>query len=120
MLERVSRMALLQDFYGGLLTEKQRQIIKLYYDYNLSLSEIAEEYEISRQAVHDLLRRTEKLLESYEECLGLVDKFLINRRKVQQALDLLLTLPQNGKDSETIRKITELLYGFLEIEEESK
>lgn len=68
------RMGLLHDFYGQLLTPKQRRCIQLYYEADLSLAETAEKFGSSRQAVYDLLKRTEKLLEEYEEKLGLLAK----------------------------------------------
>ena len=62
-------------FYGQLLTAKQQDILELYCHNDLSLGEISEDLEISRQAVYDTIRRGEKLLESYEEKLGLMDRF---------------------------------------------
>ncbi|MBR6044322.1 MAG: putative DNA-binding protein [Ruminococcus sp.] len=61
----------LLDLYGELLTEKQRDMLELYYNDDLSLAEIAEHYEISRQGVHDSIRRGEEALEEYERVLGL-------------------------------------------------
>ena len=63
-------MSLLYDYYGELLTEKQRQLFDLYYDQDYSLSEIAAAAGISRQGVHDTLARAEELLEGYERTLG--------------------------------------------------
>ena len=63
-------MSLLYDYYGELLTEKQRQLFDLYYDQDYSLSEIAAA--ISRQGVHDTLARAEELLEGYERTLGCI------------------------------------------------
>ena len=56
-----------------LLTERQKRIMQLYYDNDWSLGEIAENYEVSRQAIYDVLRRAEKALEQYESRLGLVE-----------------------------------------------
>ncbi|MBT9133901.1 MAG: hypothetical protein DDT37_00714 [Firmicutes bacterium] len=69
------RMGLLLDFYGGLLTERQLLACRLYFAENLSLGEIASELGISRQAVHDTVRRAEAALLSYEEKLQLVARF---------------------------------------------
>lgn len=66
------RMTLLYDYYGELLTEKQRQLFDLYYNQDYSLSEIASEAGISRQGVHDTLARAEDLLEGYERALGCI------------------------------------------------
>ena len=68
------RESLLFDKYGGLLTEKQRGVMEHYHEENLSLSEIAEEYGISRAAVHDALKKAENKLAEYESVLGLVEK----------------------------------------------
>ena len=61
-MESIEKISLLYDFYGGLLTEKQRQVMELYHEENLSLAEIAEEFGISRQGVHDTLKKAEHLL----------------------------------------------------------
>ncbi|MBT9176099.1 MAG: hypothetical protein DDT20_00401 [Firmicutes bacterium] len=70
------QMGLLLDFYGGLLTERQLLACRLYFAENLSLGEIASELGISRQAVHDTVRRAEAALLGYEEKLGLVARFV--------------------------------------------
>jgi len=72
MLEKVNRMNQLYDAYETLLTEKQKLYFKLYYQEDLSLSEIAIQFDISRNAVFDHIKRTEKALENYEEKLHLV------------------------------------------------
>lgn len=82
-------MALLADFYGPLLTEKQRNVWDLHYQQDLSLAEIAGHEHISRQAVHDLLKRTEKILDEYEDKLGLVERFWSERERLQQAESML-------------------------------
>lgn len=82
-MDDVVRMGLLYDFYGALLTKKQQKVFGLYYLENLSLAEIAEEVGTSRQAVHDLLQRTEKLLTGWESKLGLVDRYLRGLDAVQ-------------------------------------
>ena len=75
LLEKTTRMNFLFDFYQALLTDKQRSYMELYYLDDHSLGEIAESYEISRQAVYDNIRRTEAMLEEYEEKLNLLSKF---------------------------------------------
>nr|WP_214826942.1 putative DNA-binding protein [Exiguobacterium algae] len=74
-LEKTNRMNYLIDFYQALLTPKQRNYMSLYYLDDYSLGEIAEEFEVSRQAVYDNIKRTETMLEQYEEKLGLFEKF---------------------------------------------
>jgi uncharacterized protein len=81
MLEKTTRINYLYDFYQSLLTPKQRSYMSLYYLDDYSLGEIAEEYGVSRQAVYDNIKRTEAMLEEYEEKLLLFDKFQ-NRNKL--------------------------------------
>jgi len=66
-MEKTNRMNALFEFYSTLLTEKQMNYMELYYADDFSLGEIAEEYEVSRQAVYDNIKRTEKILEEYEK-----------------------------------------------------
>jgi len=75
MFEKMIEMSLLFDFYGQLLTQKQQDILKMYYEDNYTLVEIAEELGVSRQAVYDSIKKAEKILYSYEEKLGLTHKF---------------------------------------------
>ena len=65
-MDDILQLTLLYDFYGELLTEKQKQVYELHYQNDLSLTEIGEELSISRQAVRDQLKRTEKILLDYE------------------------------------------------------
>jgi predicted DNA-binding protein YlxM (UPF0122 family) len=75
MFEKMIEISMLYDFYGQLLTAKQQELLKLYHEDNYSLSEIAEEYGISRQGVHDAVKKAEKALHEYESKLGLIKKF---------------------------------------------
>ena len=75
MIEVTERINHLMDFYAPLLTEKQNQVLEYYFREDYSLSEIAELMDVSRSAVHDLLKRCEATLESYEEKLHLYEKF---------------------------------------------
>ncbi len=118
MLEKVVRMGLLLEFYGPLLTEKQRQMAELYYDQDLSLGEIADESAVSRQAVHDSLQRTEKLLEKYERKLGLAAKYLAYQQELEQCLALVaaaLAQAQAGQtvDRESLEAVQAALRGLL-------
>ena len=79
MVDRVE-VSLLMDYYGSLLTDKQRDIMEWYYNDDLSLAEIAEVNKTSRQAIHDLIKRCYKQLLSYESKLNLLQKS-INRKK---------------------------------------
>ncbi|MDE6313999.1 MAG: YlxM family DNA-binding protein [Lachnospiraceae bacterium] len=81
-MERFVEQALLYDFYGELLTDNQKQVFEDVILNDYSLTEVAEEKGISRQGVHDLIKRTNKLLLEYEEKLHLVEKFLHIKEKV--------------------------------------
>ncbi|TQR17421.1 putative DNA-binding protein [Psychrobacillus soli] len=98
MIEKTTRMNFLFDFYQALLTDKQRSYMQLYYLDDLSLGEIAEEYDISRQAVYDNIRRTEAMLEEYEEKLNLFTKF----EKRQETIDQLLLVVKDQSSEQTL------------------
>lgn len=79
-------ISLLMDLYGSLLTEKQREVMEIYYNDDLSLAEIAEINHTSRQAIHDLIKRCCKLLRSYEGKLNLLQKSMNRKKKVMNLL----------------------------------
>lgn len=87
-MEKIVEQAFLYDFYGELLTEHQKQVYEDFVLNDLSLSEIAEERRISRQGVHDLVKRCNKILEGYEEKLHLVEKFLHTRENIHRIQEL--------------------------------
>lgn len=82
-------VCMLVDFYGNLLTEKMLNMIELKYFDDLSLSEIAEQTGVSRQAVHDTLKRAVTTLEQYEDKLGLIERFTNQKKIVEEAVDLI-------------------------------
>lgn len=84
ILDRIVELSLLYDFYGALLKEQKRQIFEDYVLNDLSLSEIAEERGISRQAIHDTVKRCSRELMEYEEKLSLVQKFEVIKDKVNE------------------------------------
>ena len=86
MEDRVE-ISLLMDFYGPLLTEKQIEIMQLYYNDDLSLSEIAEINKTSRQAIHDLIKRCYKQLLSYESKLNLLQKSISREKEIINFLE---------------------------------
>lgn len=95
MLEKTNRMNYLYDFYQALLTPKQSSYMSLYYLDDYSLGEIAEEYDVSRQAVYDNIKRTEAMLEEYEEKLLLFEKFQKRSKLISEMKKLL----DDGADS---------------------
>ena len=82
-MNEILKLSLLYDFYGELLTAHQRKIYGQYLIEDLSLGEIAESEGITRQGVHDIVKRCQKKLESYEERLHLVERFWGIREKVE-------------------------------------
>ena len=102
--------ALLYDFYGELLTDHQQEIYEQFVLEDLSLSEIAESAGISRQGVHDLVKRCNKLLEGYEAKLHLVEKFLSVKQKVQEINELL----DSESEDEVIQSIRRIAGDILE------
>ncbi len=87
-------IALLYDFYGEMLTQKQAEAIDLYYNEDLSLAEIAEPLGISRQGARDNIKRGEKQLFELEEKLGLVKRFMKIEDKLDDVLKLLASMRQ--------------------------
>ena len=96
-MENQVLLCILYDYYGELLTNKQKQYFKDYYFENLSLSEMSENYDISRNAIHKNLKETEEKLFYYEEKLKLYEK----NKKIKKIIDKL--------DDDLKNKILELI-----------
>lgn len=107
-MEKIFRQALLYDFYGELLTEHQRSIYEDAVYNDMSLGEIAQEYGISRQGVHDLIRRCDKILQDYEEKLQLVDKFTRAKEKIGRMTELIDALELEDADADSREKLEEI------------
>lgn len=102
MLEKTVRMSLLFDFYGQLLTERQREFFALYHDNDLSLGEIAAQFDVSRQAVYDILKRSTRTLDELEAKLELV-------RRHEEQQERLRTLDQELQEiEEAVRRVSGL------------
>jgi predicted DNA-binding protein YlxM (UPF0122 family) len=99
MLEKTTHVNLLYDFYQRLLTDKQRMYMELYYHDDLSLSEIAEQYQVSRQAIFENVKRAEQLLAEYEEQLQLLSKY----KQRQEVYDQLFTMLEHESELEVDR-----------------
>ena len=114
-MDKILEQALLYDFYGELLTEHQKEIYEQFVLDDLSLSEIAESEGISRQGVHDLVRRCQKALEGYEAKLHLVEKFLAVKEKVAR-IDRVLEEWQREKDDpeEIIERLRDISSEIIE------
>ncbi|MBR2483193.1 MAG: YlxM family DNA-binding protein [Oscillospiraceae bacterium] len=84
MKNQTYRMTMLYDFFGEILTDRQKEFYDLYYNNDLSLSEIAENFGISRQGVRDVIVRAEGILTEMEDKTGLVKRFLKMRETIEQ------------------------------------
>ncbi len=108
-MEKDVHCNLLLDFYGNLLTKKQREIMELYVEFDTGLSEIASMMNASRQSVYESIKVSENLLENFEEKLGCVKKYLENRNTLLESIDLLeKEANQNAnvkKALENVRKV---------------
>lgn len=107
MLDKVIEIGIMYDFYGELLTEKQQKAIQLYYFQDLSLGEIGETLEISRQGVYDHIHRGEEILRDYERRLGLIEK----HKKIKVEIE---ELEEYIKDKEISYSIKKSIIGKLE------
>lgn len=83
-MEKIVEQGLLYDFYGELLTKRQRQIYEDAVFQDMSLSELAQEHGISRQAIHDLIRRCDRQLKDYETKLKLLERFSRMKKLVEE------------------------------------
>ena len=99
-MEKNIKNNLLLDFYGAMLTEKQKEIMRLYFECDASLSEIAAELNTSRQAVYDSVKGSISLLETYEQKLKCVDRYLSNREIMLEVKGQLEMLKDNESDAE--------------------
>ena len=109
-MDKLYEQTMLYDFYGELLTEHQRQGYEDAVYNDLSLSEIAQEQGISRQGVHDLVRRCDRILQGYEEKLHLVERFARARETVEEIRELTL----GETDQAALLRIRELSCKLLE------
>ena len=94
MKNQAYRMALLYDFYGDVLTDRQKEFYDLYYNEDLSLAEIAENYGITRQGVRDVIVRAEAVLTELEDKTGIIERF----HRMQEELSRLQTYLDGVKD----------------------
>lgn len=105
MKNQTYRMSLLFDFYGDLLTERQKEFYDLYYNEDLSLSEIAENYGISRQGVRDVIVRAEAAMTEIEDKTHIIRRFSQNRKEIaaiDAAADRLLKAVDDGSRTDVM------------------
>lgn len=112
-MEKIVEQTLLYDFYGELLTDHQRRVYEDVVLNDYSLSEVAQELGISRQGVHDMIKRCSRILSDYETKLHLVQKFVSIKDKVNQIHSL--TKDYHKQDAkELMKQIEDISYGILE------
>ncbi|MFF2528736.1 putative DNA-binding protein [Brevibacillus sp. NPDC058079] len=112
MLEKTNQVNLLFDFYAPLLKGKQREYLELYYLDDLSLGEIAEMHEVSRQAVYDHIKRAEKQLFEYDQKLRLAER----HEKRMDVLNRMNELVSGLSESETRDELNTLLHQLSEMD----
>ena len=112
MKNQTFRMTMLFDFYGELLTERQKEFYELYYDEDLSLSEIAENYGISRQGVRDVIVRAEAYMTEIEDKTGLVKRFMQRTphlERIEAAADELRRLNDRRDEDSRIAELVTVI-----------
>lgn len=114
VMESIVKQSLLYDFYGELLTEHQRNVYEDVIFNDMSLSEIAQEQEISRQGVHDLIKRCDRILAGYEEKLHLIEKFQETKQLVTEIRELTQRF-QETNDRKLIEKIEQISSDIIDL-----
>ena len=107
-MEKKVEISMLWQIYGKLLTEKQYEYIDYYYNQDLSLSEIAENDDITRQAVRDIIKKGERKLFEYEEKLLFMKKTINQEQKIQQVLFNLTKIQKDSSDKQVSSILEEI------------
>lgn len=110
-IKEIVKLSYLYDFYGPLLKDRNREIFEQYVLNDLSLSEIAGEYGITRQGVYDIVKRCSGRLEGYEEKLKLFERFQLAKERLGQVEQLVRD--GSGKDRDLILDLTHQIYEIL-------
>ena len=110
-LEKSVEIGTLCAFYGGLLTPKQQDALRLYYEEDLSLGEIAEELDTSRQNVHELITRSAQKLRKYEEALGSMKRAEETARQLRRTLDMLNGIQTAAENDKSRLEVAGALLG---------
>ncbi len=105
IIDKIYAINMLYDTYSQLLTERQREALHLFYSEDYTLAEIAGEYDISRQAVHDLVSRALEALQKIEDKLGLCKTFAEQQKLLGEAELLLVEDDLNEKNKKRLKKI---------------
>jgi predicted DNA-binding protein YlxM (UPF0122 family) len=110
-IDNMAFESLLYDFYGVLLTDKQREVMELYHEENYSIVEIARELKVSKQAIYDNLKKSDRILREYEAKLGLMLSLLKSREligSVKDRIDELMKSPELTDDGEVKKGLLEI------------
>lgn len=114
VLKNTTRINMLLDFYGSLLTDKQQMFMKHYYEDDYSLGEIAENFNISRQAVYEHIKRAEQTLEDYEQLLQLSAQYE-QRRSILEQMEEIIQHPDPNVDK-TFASLNELIQALRKLD----
>ena len=104
-MEKNFEISMLLDTYGSLLTERQRQMLQMHFDEDMSLAEIAELTEISRQGVRDALVRGEQQLRQYELALGVLERYNLQNNIILELISLVKTDADKNQLLERLEKL---------------
>ena len=115
MVERVELNYLL-DFYGPLMTEHRRELMRLYCEEDLSLAEIADQMEITRQGVSDAVNKAKRQLNDYEAKLGLVARYIALSEQAQNCLDALNEIHADAQSVDAMNRARQALENIIQIE----
>ena len=107
-MDKHIELSILVEIYGKLLTQKQQDVLNDYYNKDLSLSEIAENNNISRQGVRDLIKKGESKLFEYEEKLNIMKKTQINEQTIQNVLAQLSKISENSSEKKIEKILNEV------------
>ena len=108
-MEKLLQVTYLYDFYGQLLTQKQNAIFRRYYLEDLSLGEIANQEQVSRQSIHDTIKQAERKLTNYEQKLGLVQRFKDQEKELEVIIEKLKAIRSNDKDDQDHLVISDVI-----------
>jgi predicted DNA-binding protein YlxM (UPF0122 family) len=107
------------DFYGELLTNKQKQILEYYYNDDYSLAEIAEVMSVTRQGIFDIIKRSKAMMEAYEEKLELIAKFLKSQLLLEEIQNSILNIADQNEDEQLKSELMLVVEKLKKVSEEN-
>lgn len=107
-IDDIARTSLLFDFYGELLTKRQQDVMRMYHEENLTLSEIGHEFGISRQGVHNTLKSASNILDSYENKLKLVSKLMSSHKVITEISSIIDEVLSGTEDRFVMGKLKQI------------